>query len=42
MRERAAYLGGRIEITSAADRGTKINITFPKTAMMATEKAASA
>jgi PAS domain S-box-containing protein len=42
MRERAAYLGGRIEITSAPDRGTKINVTFPKTAMMATARAASA
>jgi signal transduction histidine kinase len=42
MRERAAYLGGRIDITSAPNRGTKINVTFPKAAIANAAKAARA
>ena len=29
MRERAALLGGRVEITSSAGRGTEVRATFP-------------
>jgi hypothetical protein len=31
MRERASYLGGRIDISSEPARGTKITVTLPKT-----------